>query len=125
MALRTLDSERAEAVGQLCELIVPGSSRVGPVVYVDALLTGMPAEVRAGALEAIDALAPAAAEGAEALAEHERTPEFGFVRALAIEAFYSDFVAAGSAGPGAWQEIDFNSPLATRLDKDWSYLGIA
>ena len=122
MALVTLDSERADAVGQLCELIVPGSSRVGPVVYVDALLTGMPPEVRAGALAAIDALAPAAAEGAEALAEHERTAEFGFVRALAVEAYYSDFVAPGKDGPGAWSEIDFNSPLATRLAKDWSYL---
>jgi hypothetical protein len=125
VTLQTLDADRAEAVVALCELLVPGSSRVGPVVYVDALVTEMPPEVRAGALAAIDALAPAAARGAEALAEHERTPEFGFVRALAIEAFYSDFVASGSAGPGAWQEIDFNSPLATRLSKDWSYLGIA
>ena len=25
---------------------------------------------------------------------------------------------------GAWEEIDFNTPLATRLRKDWSYLGI-
>ena len=47
------------------------------------------------------------------------------MRALAIEAYYSDFVAPGREGPGAWQEIDFNSPLATRLDKDWSLLGIA
>jgi len=123
--LRTLDAQRAEAVEQLCELIVPGSSRVGPVVYVDALLTGMPPPVREGALAAIDALAPAAAQGAEALAEHERTPEFGFVRALAIEAYYSDFVAPGKDAPGAWAEIDFNSPLATRLKKDWSWLGIA
>ena len=123
--LRTLDAQRAEAVEQLCELIVPGSSRVGPVVYVDALLTGMPPPVREGALAAIDALAPAAAQGAEALAEHERTPEFGFVRALAIEAYYSDFVAPGKEAPGAWAEIDFNSPLATRLKKDWSWLGIA
>jgi hypothetical protein len=123
--LRTLDPQQAEAVEKLCELIVPGSGRVGPVVYVDALLTGMPPEVRAGALASIDALAPAAADGAEALAEHERTPEFGFVRALAIEAYYSDFVAPGREGPGAWSEIDFNSPLAIRLRKDWSWLGIA
>jgi hypothetical protein len=124
-ALGTLDASRAETVGRLCELIVPGSSSVGPVVYVDALLTGMPPQVREGALQAIDALASAAAAGAEALAEHERTSEFGFVRALAIEAYYSDFVASGSEGPGAWTAIDFNSPLATRLDKDWSYLGVA
>ena len=125
MGLQTLDVRRAETVEKLCELIVPGSSSVGPVVYVDALLTGMPPPVREGALAAIDALAPAAAQGAEALAEHERTPEFGFVRALAIEAYYSDFVAPGKEGPGAWSEIDFNSPFATRLNKDWSYLGIA
>jgi hypothetical protein len=125
VALRTLDEGRAQAVEALCELIVPGSRRVGPVVYVDAVLTGMPPPVQADILGAIDALAPAAAEGAEALAEHERTPAFALVRALAIEAYYSDFVAPGRDEPGAWVEIDFNSPLATRLDKDWSYLGVA
>jgi hypothetical protein len=125
VALRTLDARRAEAVEALCELIVPGSGRVGPVVYVDAKLTAMPPEARGGALAAIDALAPAAAGGGDALAEQEGTPEFGFVRALAIEAYYSDFVAPGEEGPGAWAEIDFNTPLATRLQKDWSYLGIA
>ena len=125
VALRTLDERRAESLAKLCELIVPGSARVGSVVYVDATLTAMPPEVRDHALAAIDALAPAADGGAEALAEHERTPEFAFVRALAVEAYYSDFVAPDAEGPGAWAEIDFNSPLATRLHKDWSYLGIA
>lgn len=124
-ALRTLDEARADALEALCELIVPGSSRVGPVVYVDAVLTGMPPEARAGALAAIDTLAEPAVRGAGALAEHERTPEFALVRALAIEAYYSDFVAPGRDAPGGWAEIDFNSPLATRLRKDWSYLGIA
>ena len=123
--LRALDEQRAAAVEALCELIVPGSGRVGPVVYVDALIAGMPPPVRDGALASIDALAPAAAQGADALAEQAQTPEFGFVRALAIEAYYSDFVAPGKDGPGAWTEIDFNSPLATRLAKDWSWLGIA
>jgi len=124
VALRTLDEQRAGILEALCELIVPGSSRVGPAMYVDAVLTAMPPPVREAGLEAIDALAPAAGS-ADALAAHERTPEFAFVRALAIEAFYSDFVAPGREGPGAWAEIDFNSPLATRLHKDWSYLGIA
>jgi hypothetical protein len=125
VTLQALDERRAEAMERLCELIVPGSSRVGPVVYVDAVIAAMPPEVQAGALASIDALAPAAAEGADALAEHAQTPEFGMIRALAIEAYYSDFVAPGKEGPGAWAEIDFNSPLATRLSKDWSYLGIA
>jgi hypothetical protein len=123
--LRALDDARAAAVESLCELIVPGSGRVGPVVYVAALIAGMPPPVRDGALASIDALAPAAAQGADALAEQAQTPEFGFVRALVIEAYYSDFVAPGKDGPGAWAEIDFNSPLATRLAKDWSWLGIA
>ena len=123
VALRTLDERRAESLAKLCELIVPGSARVGSVVYVDATLTAMPPEVRDHALEAIDALAPASGS-AEELAEHARTPEFAFVRALAVEAFYSDFVAPAAPGPGAWAEIDFNTPLATRLAKDWSYLGI-
>jgi hypothetical protein len=122
---RGLDEKRTAAVEALCELIVPGSGRVGSVVYVDALVAGMPAPVRDAALASIDALAPAAAEGAEALEKKAQTPEFGFVRALAIEAYYSDFVAPGKDGPGAWTEIDFNSPLATRLAKDWSWLGIA
>ena len=125
MALHTLDARRAESVEALCELIVPGSSRVGPVVYVDALITAMPPEARDGALAAVDALAPAATEGAAALAAHERTPEFAMMRALAIEAYYSDFVEPGRDVPGAWEEIDFNSPLAMRLKKDWSYLGIS
>lgn len=125
MSLTTLDAARAVTLEKLCELFVPGSSSVGPVVYIDAVVTAMPPEVRAAALGSIDALAAAAEDGAGALAEHERTPEFAFVRALAVEAYYSDFVAPGKDGPGAWEEIDFNSPLATRLAKDWSYLGIA
>ncbi len=125
IALRTLDRARADALEKLCELIVPGSARVGPVVYVDAVVTSMPAPARDGVLAAIDALAPAAEKGTDALAEHERTPEFALVRALAIEAYYSDFVAPGNDAPGAYAEIDFNSPLAQRLRKDWSWLGIA
>jgi len=124
-SLRTLDEGRAGTVEALCELIVPGSKEAGSVVYVDAMLSGMPPAVQSGMLALIDSLAEAATKGADALAEHERTPAFAVVRALAIEAYYSDFVAPGHDHPGAWAEIDFNSPLATRLDKDWSYMGIA
>ncbi len=124
MALRTLDQRRAERVETLCELLVPGSSGVGPVVYVDAVLTAMPPEAQASAMEAIDVLGRAAESGAGALAEHERTAEFALVRALAIEAYYSDFVAPGEKGPGAWAEIDFNPPREADLNRDWSYLGI-
>lgn len=119
-----LDEHRAAVVRRVCELIVPGSGRVWPEVYIDALLARMPDDVRAQAVAAFDALEQPAAGGTEALAEHALEPAFMTARAFACEAFYSDFVAPGAPGPGAWEEIDFNSPLAQRLDKDWSYLGV-
>jgi hypothetical protein len=125
MSPEVLDDDRRATVSALCELIVPGSARVGPEVYIEAILARMPDPVREQTLAAVDALADAAEGGAEALRERAATPEFLMFRALAVEAFYSDFVAPGAAGPGAWEEIDFNSPLAQRLDKDWSYLGVS
>jgi len=119
-----LDERRAGVVRMLCELIVPGSGRVAPEVYIDALLSRMPSADREELLGAFDALAQPATAGREALAEHALTPEFMAVRALACEAFYSDFVASGAPGPGAWEEIDFRPPLAARLNKDWSYMGV-
>jgi hypothetical protein len=119
-----LNDHRSQVVRSLCELIVPGSARVAPEVYVDALLARMPDDQREATLAAFDALEQPAADGVEALAEQSFTPEFMLVRALACEAFYSDFVAPGASGPGAWEEIDFKPPLAARLDKDWSYLGV-
>lgn len=124
MSDEVLDEQRRRALEALCETIVPGSARTGPTVYIEALLARMPQPAREATLAAIDSLADVAEGGAEALRDRVATPEFMMVRALAVEAFYSDFVAPGAPGPGAWEEIDFNSPLATRLEKDWSYLGI-
>lgn len=118
--MTSLGADRVAAVERLCDLIVPGSSAVGPAVYIDAVLGGMPPEVREYALGAFDLLA-----AAPDLAEHELTAEFALVRALAIEAYYSDFVAPGRDAPGAYAEIDFNSPLARRVRKDWSFMGVA
>ena len=122
--MQVLDQSTAALVRTLCELIVPGCERVGGEVYVDALLARMPDDARAGALAAFESLRDAAEGGTEALAERQFTAEFQMVRVLACEAFYSDFIAPGAAGPGAWEEIDFSSPLATRIKKDWSYLGV-
>jgi hypothetical protein len=117
-ALQALDAETAEMVAGVCDAIVPGSARVRPEIYVDALLARMPGPQRDAAVAAFAALA-----GGD-IGAQTGTPGFLWVRALAIEAFYSDFVAPGVDATGAWAEIDFNSPLATRLAKDWSYLGI-
>jgi hypothetical protein len=116
--LQALDAETARMVEQVCDALVPGSARVRPAVYVDALLARMEEEPRAAALAAFAVLADGEIE------RHVGTPQFLQARALAIEAFYSDFVAPGADATGAWAEIDFNTPLATRLAKDWSYLGI-
>ena len=123
--LRHLDRERAAALASLCETIVPGSTRVGPVVYIDALMSNMPDPERDAVRQSIDALAEAVRHGPEALRPHALTPAFLHIRALAIEAYYSDFQAPGTPGPSAYHEIDFHSPLAMRINKDWSYLGIA
>lgn len=117
--MQVLDADTARLVEGVCDVIVPGSARVGPAVYVDALLARMDDGMRAAALAAFTSLAT---DGVEA---HVGTPDFMLARALAIEAFYSDFVAPGVDATGAWAEIDFNTPLATRLAKDWSYLGIS
>jgi hypothetical protein len=123
-ALRNLDEQRAAVLESLCETIVPGSRRVGPIVYIDAIMSEMPAGQRAAVEQSIDALADAALGGADALRPLALTPAFQLIRALAIEAFYSDFVAPGAHGPSAYEEIDFHSPLAMRIKKDWSYLGV-
>jgi hypothetical protein len=120
--LHNLDPGRAAVLQSLCDAIVPGSARVGPLVYIDALMSRMAAAEREAVRASIDALSEPAAGGGRALAAHALTPAFLQIRALAIEAFYSDFVAPGAPGPGAYEEIDFHSPLALRVAKDWSYL---
>jgi hypothetical protein len=116
--LQVVDGDTAQMIEGVCDAIVPGSARVRPAVYIDAKLAAMPEGVRGAALAAFAALAESG------IAAATGTPDFLWVRALAIEAFYSDFVAPGTDATGAWHEIDFNTPLATRLAKDWSYLGI-
>ena len=122
--MKVLDDAQAAQVRSLCELIVPGCARVGAEVYIDALLARMPAgrsRRRAGRVRGAGPGGGAGRGGSRRARVHA---EFGLVRALACEAFYSDFVAPGAAGPGAWQEIDFAPRVAADLHKDWSYLGV-
>jgi hypothetical protein len=116
-----MDEGRASALAALCEAIVPGSARCEPAVYIDAKLAMVDEGTLSAALAAIDALADVAGD---ALGERASTPEFLMVRALAIEAYYSDFVAPGAEGPGAWEEIDFRFPLADRIKHDWTFMGV-
>lgn len=119
-----IDERRASALAVLCETIVPGSERCEPAVYIDRKLAMVDGGTRAAFLGAIDALAEVSDKGAEGVAEVAATPEFQMVRAFAIEAYYSDFVAPGAEGPGAWEEIDFRFPLADRIKHDWSFMGV-
>ena len=98
--LKHLDEHRAAVLANLCETIVPGSRRVKPVVYIDAIMAEMPVAQRDALIHSIDELREAAPHGAEGLRPHAATPAFQFIRALAIEAFYSDFVAPGRDGAG-------------------------
>jgi hypothetical protein len=122
--MHVLNDGQATLVRSLCELVVPGCERTHAEVYIDALLARMPDGDRAGLIACFEALADCVRGGEDALRERQFSPEFGAVRALACEAFYSDFVAPGIAAVGAYEEIDFRFPLADRINKDWSYLGV-
>jgi hypothetical protein len=119
--MHVFDDRTAGLVRDLCELIVPGSARVWPELYIDATLARADDDDRAAALACIEAMAPSAGSS-EALAAKAGTPEFALVRAMAVEAFYSDFLAPGAPGPSAYEEIDFTIELASRVKHDWSYL---
>ncbi|MFZ1995725.1 MAG: hypothetical protein WAU75_16560 [Solirubrobacteraceae bacterium] len=121
---QVLDDRQATLVRALCERVVPGCERVGAEVYIDALLARMPDDARVGVIACFEALSDCIDGDEEALRERQFTAEFGAVRALACEAFYSDFVAPGVDAAGAYAEIDFRFPLADRINKDWSYLGV-
>jgi hypothetical protein len=122
MTLFALNEEQARILGAVCEAVVPGSQAVAPVVYIDSVAAEMPPPQREALLGAISSLEPVLEAGESYLEEAQFMPAFQWVRALALEAYYSDFRPPGYAGPTAWDEIDFNSPLARRLDKDWSFL---
>ena len=116
-------------LASLREGIVPGPSRVNPAVYIDARLARMTSSARdsvlaaAAAAAAVNALADVTDAGAAAEGTHASTAGFLRIRALALEDFYSGFVAEDASGPDASAEVDFSSPLATHLAKGWNYLG--
>ena len=66
--LQVLDADTARTVERVCDAIVPGSARVRPAVYVDALLARMDEGTRGAAIDAFAKIA----EGR--IADHVSTP---------------------------------------------------
>jgi hypothetical protein len=121
-SLRHIEPEAAERIRALCDTIVPGSAAVGPEVYVDALVDELSASERPAALADLEQAAAAAERGE--LAALAGTPAFERARVMAAEAYYSDFVAIEAPGPRAYERIGFTFPLADKVRKDWSFMGI-
>lgn len=114
--------DQAATAAAVCEAVVPGSAAAGPAVYLDSLLATWPAEQRTQVLELLDAVDRLRSDG-QSWEQVSTQPFFGFLRALAIEAYYSDFRQPGYTGPSAWDAIGFRSaPMAARAVQDWSFL---
>ena len=88
-SLQVLDLDTAQMVRRVCDAIVPGSARVHPEVYVDALLARMDEPQRGAAIAAFASLSDGE------IGSRTATPGFLWARALAIEAFYSRLRRAG------------------------------
>ena len=115
-------AEQGATAQSLCEAVMPGSAPAGPAVYLDSVAVDMPTPLRDLLLGFLDAASEALAEG-KTWKELAQEPYFGFLRAQAIEAYYSDFRQPGYTGPGAWDAVGFRSaPLAARAKQDWSFL---
>ena len=94
--MRVLDDRGAASVRSVCER---ARSRLGShlaEVYIDALLARMDdGDVRRPSRRSTSSRPPPPPAPRRSAA-HFLTPEFVLVRALAVEAFYSDFVAPGA-----------------------------
>lgn len=121
MAQQILGSQEAVVLTRLCELVVPGSVRIGPVGYVERVLAGM-SEADEDAVHSAIGVVASCLDSDDSLALVADTEAFLLLRRLAIEAFYGDFVEPGHTGPTGHDVIDFNAPQARRVRKDWSFL---
>jgi hypothetical protein len=118
----SLNPQQVQIVSAVCEAVIPGSAATGPMVYIDSVAADFPPPQKAAFLASVDELAPVLTGGTAYLETVQFGGGFQWLRALAIEAYYSDFGQPGYTGPTAWKAIDFNSPEALRLKKDWSFL---
>lgn len=117
-----LGREQFSTLEQICEYVIPGSGPTGPAVYLDSLVADMDAAQGDALRGCIDEVAGLLAAGST-WADVAGKPYFSWLRALAIEAYYSDFRQPGYDGPGAWAATDFiSTPMAARAKQDWSFL---
>ncbi|MFC1437090.1 GMC family oxidoreductase [Streptacidiphilus sp. N1-10] len=112
-----LGGTEARVLARFCDLVVPGSVEVGAVDYIERALERM-------SLSEEDAVHAAigVAAGAPTPERMVDTEAFETLRALAIEAYYGDYLAPGRPGPGGHAAIGFDPPAARRLRKDWGFL---
>lgn len=117
-----LTAQRFHTAEQVCEYVVPGSRPAGPAVYLDSVVADWPAGQREALEGVLDEVAGLLADGVD-WQDIAAKPYFSWLRALAIEAYYSDFRQPGYDGPGAWVATDFiSTPMAARSTQDWSFL---
>ncbi|GAA3399193.1 GMC family oxidoreductase N-terminal domain-containing protein [Cryptosporangium minutisporangium] len=111
---------QATVLAELCEAIVPGSVAAGAPAYIERAVAGLSAAEEDQLHAAIGLLS---AVGTDGLARLTGTAAFALLRRLAIEAYYGDFTLPGHTGPTPHETIGFTPAAATRLRKDWTFLG--
>jgi len=122
MELLCFTAREAQVLDEVCEAVVPGSRAAGPVLYLDSVAFDLPEPVRNGLRSALEKVAVARENGAS-FDEIAGFGEFGLLRALAIEAYYSDFRQPGYVGPSAWDVTGYRAaPTALLTKQDWSFL---
>lgn len=119
-----LDEDQRVSLRAFCDAVVPGSAVTGPEVYLQGLVDTLPPGPREG-LQAALTQAMAWMDEGVGLAEAAGTLEFGWLRALVIEAYYSGFLAPGALGPDGWAVTGFGeAPMAKMSVRDFTYLPI-
>lgn len=109
---------------EFCDQMVPGSADVGAEQYLLGLRDAMPAGPQEALTQAL-ATATGWIAAETPLADVSATPEFGWLRALVLEAYYSGYCAPGSPGPDGWAVTGFGeAPMAKVANRDFSYLPI-
>ena len=112
-----LGETEGRVLARFCDLVVPGSAGVGAVDYIERALDRMSAAEEDAVHAAIGVVASATTPD-----RMVDTRAFEILRALAVEAYYGDYVAPGRPGPGGHTAIGFDPPAARRLRKDWAFL---